>query len=130
MCAVQCAVFSSFQQLGALLQIHRKGFCNVSHIGVNLGITSAAASQLLDRMVQQELIRRSENPNDRRAKQLVLTENGIEILRKGFQASQKWLEELVNTLTTDEQKQVVTILTRLIEEAKAIINQPNSKEKI
>lgn len=119
----------SMPQLGALMQIHRMGTCNVSHIGTDLGVTSAAASQLLDRMVQQELIKRSEDPNDRRVKQHILTDKGIELLHEGFHASQKWLEDSVNTLTNEERQQTVIVLKRLIEKAKNFDGESNSEEK-
>ena len=43
----------SMSQIGALFQINR-GRSNVSDLGEGLGITSAAASQMLERLVQQE----------------------------------------------------------------------------
>ena len=59
----------SMSQIGALFQVHRRGACGGSDIGDELGVTSAAASQMIERLVQQELITRSEDPSDRRLKQ-------------------------------------------------------------
>ena len=60
----------SMSQIGALFQINH-GKSNVSELGEGLGITIAAASQMLERLVQQELILRTEDPEDRRVKKLV-----------------------------------------------------------
>jgi DNA-binding MarR family transcriptional regulator len=60
----------SISQIGALFHIFR-GASGVSDIGDDLGITSAAASQMLDHLVRLQLVLRSENQQDRRVKQLV-----------------------------------------------------------
>ncbi len=104
----------SMPQIGALIRIYRKGNCNVSVIGTDLGTSSAAASQLLHRMVQLGLIERTEDPNDRRIKQLNLSQKGLEFLNECFRASYKWFEDLVISLTNDEKRDVMTVLNRLI----------------
>ncbi|MFX1499803.1 MAG: MarR family winged helix-turn-helix transcriptional regulator [Promethearchaeota archaeon] len=104
----------SMPQIGALIRIFRKGNCNVSVIGTDLSISSAAASQLLHRMVQLGLIERSEDPNDRRIKKLNLSQKGLEFLNECFQASYKWFEDLIHKFNDDEKREIVTILNRLI----------------
>ena len=108
----------SRSQMGALLFVHRKGVCGVSDIGDDLDITSAAASQMLERLVQQGLIERTEDPNDRRAKQIALTDQGHQMLREGFRAQQNWLNDLARVLLPEEQAQVADALRLLIEHVK------------
>ena len=72
----------SMSQFGALLHIHRMGSSGVTDLGDHLGVTSAAASQMLERLVQQGLILRTEDPNDRRVKQIVLTDKGLRFFKK------------------------------------------------
>ncbi len=107
----------SMSHLGALGQIEHKGEEGVSTLGERLGISKAAASQLLDRLVQEDFISRTEDPNDRRHKQLVLTEHGRAILRDGMNARMRWLEELAATMTPEEQEQVRAALMIMIERA-------------
>ena len=104
----------SMPQIGALIRIYRKGDCNVSIVGTDLGISSAAASQLLHRMVQLGLIERSEDLNDRRIKKLNLSQKGLEFLNECFHTSYKWFEDLVFTLNDDEKRDIITVLNRLI----------------
>jgi DNA-binding MarR family transcriptional regulator len=104
----------SMSQIGALFQIDR-GRSNVSDLGQRLGITIAAASQMLERLVQQDLIRRSEDPEDRRAKQLILTDKGRRIIRESIDARQGWLEELSATLSGREKEQVAAAVRVLID---------------
>ena len=101
-------------QVGALFQIHR-GTSNVSDLGEGLGITIAAASQMLERLVQQELIRRSEDPQDRRAKKLVLTDKGCRIMQESLRARQGWLEDLVASLSASEKQQVAAAVKVMID---------------
>ena len=72
---------------------------------------------MLDRLVQQGLILRTEDPNDRRVKQIEITEKGCQILEAGIQARQSWMNELDDILSDDEQEQIITALTILIEKA-------------
>ena len=69
----------SMSQIRALFHLNRKGSSGVSDLGDHLGVTSAASSQLLERLVQQNLILRTEDPNDRRVKQIVLTVGVLEM---------------------------------------------------
>jgi DNA-binding MarR family transcriptional regulator len=104
-------------QLGAMFHIYQKGACGVSDIGNDLGVTNSAASQMIERLVQLKLITRSEDLIDRRLKQIVLTEKGRQILQASNKANQSWLENLVLTMTVDEQAQVRKALVTLIDKA-------------
>jgi len=107
----------SMSQLGALFQIHRAGSSGVTDLGDNLGVTSSAASQLLERLVLQGLILRSEDPSDRRVKQLVLTEKGLQVLQESIRARQSWLSDLAETLSDSEREAVIAALNILIDKA-------------
>jgi DNA-binding MarR family transcriptional regulator len=104
-------------QFGAMLRIYHKGACGVSDIGSDLGVTNSAASQMLERLVQLKLITRSEDPNDRRVKQIVLTEKGTRIFQESSLAFQTWMEDIAETMTSEEQEQVRRSLVILIEKA-------------
>src|SRR5450759_1206966 len=96
----------SIPQIGALMQIQHGGLRCVTEISADLGITSAAASQMLERLVQQKFIVRSEDPMDRRMKQIVLTEKGLQMLKESIRARQSWLDELASILSPAEQVQI------------------------
>ena len=107
----------SMSQLGALFYIHRRGSSGVTDLGDHLGVTSAAASQMLERLVQQELVLRSEDPSDRRVKQIVLTDKGFQVLRESIRARQSWLYDLAGTLSDSEKEAVIVALNTLIDKA-------------
>ena len=105
----------SMAQLNALFRIRQKGTCGVSDLGEEMGVTSAGASQLLERLVQQGLAMRTEDPQDRRNKRIALTDAGQKIIEESAAARQSWLTQVAELLPTDEQKQVNDALQLLIE---------------
>lgn len=118
----------SMSQLGALFHIHREGSSDVTGLGDHLGVTSAAASQMLDRLLQQELISRSEDPNDRRVKQISLTEKGFQVLHEGIRARQDWLNDLAQALSPAEKEQIRAALEILIDKATHLGEQSTASE--
>jgi DNA-binding MarR family transcriptional regulator len=110
----------SMSMIGTLFHLHQREKSGVTDLGDHLGVTSAAASQMLDRLVQQGLIQRSEDPEDRRVKQIVLTEQGCQVLEEGLRARQDWLIDLVEALSPEEKVHVTSALEILISKAEGI----------
>ena len=110
----------SMSQINALFHIHHAGGRGVTDLGEHLGISNAAVSQLLERLVQQGLILRYEDPADRRAKKLTLTDKGALTLQEGIHARQGWLHDLAKNLSVDEKKQVAAALQILIDKTKRL----------
>ncbi|HEX7540568.1 MAG TPA: MarR family transcriptional regulator [Anaerolineales bacterium] len=107
----------SFSQLSVLMRLKHGGKSGVSEIGDQMGVTSAAASQSVDRLVQLGLIERTEDPEDRRAKRLALTQKGSALIDKGIEARGKWIKGLTDALTPEQQNMIISALTLLTEAA-------------
>ena len=110
----------SMSQINALFHIHHAGGSGVTDLGEHLGISNAAVSQLLERLVQQGLILRDEDPADRRAKKLTLTDKGAQTLQEGIHARQGWLHDLAETLSAEQKGQVTAALQILIDKTKRL----------
>lgn len=110
----------SMSMIGALFHLNQQEKSGVTDLGEHLGVTSAATSQMLDRLLGQELIVRLEDPDDRRVKQIILTEKGCHVLEEGLQARQGWLIDLADRLTESEKEQVAAALELMISKAKQI----------
>ncbi|OHD74462.1 MAG: hypothetical protein A2177_12755 [Spirochaetes bacterium RBG_13_68_11] len=104
----------SVPQIGALFHINSRGTCGVSDIGDDLGVTHPAASQMLQRLVQNGLVERREDPNDRRAKQIVLTERGHRVVRGSMEARQRWFATLADVLSPHERDLATEALRTLV----------------
>ncbi len=66
----------SMAQFSLLMRLYHGGGCEVHDIGQEFGVSSAAASQLVDRLVQGGLVARTENPEDRRVRRIALSAKG------------------------------------------------------
>jgi DNA-binding MarR family transcriptional regulator len=112
----------SLPQLGILMQLHYRGNCGVSDVSERFDITNAAASQLVDKLVQSRLIQREEDPKDRRAKLLNLSDKGRELIQQGIEERYRWVGQLVGKLTEEERVKVseaMVILTVAAKEMEA-----------
>jgi DNA-binding MarR family transcriptional regulator len=108
----------SFSQINVLMRLFHGGKFGVSGIGEELGITNAAASQSIDRLVNLGLIQRTEDPQDRRAKQLALTQAGQALIEKGVEVRSQWIEGLTGAFTPAQQDMIIAALTLLTEAAR------------
>ncbi|MFH1632768.1 MAG: MarR family transcriptional regulator [Chloroflexota bacterium] len=117
----------SMSQFGTLFHLHRMGHSGVTDLADHLDVTSAAVSQMLERLVQQELILRSEDPHDRRVKHIVLTDQGRQVLEEGILARQGWLGDLADSLSASEKEQIMAALQILIDKANYLY-QPGNPE--
>ena len=112
----------SMPQFSILMQLYHKGACGMSRISEGYDITPAAASQLVDKLVQSGLIQRVEDPSDRRAKLLSLTDKGREFVQQGIEERYRWVDELGDKLTADERVQIseaLEIMTRVAQDIEA-----------
>jgi DNA-binding MarR family transcriptional regulator len=91
--------------------------CGVSEIGRELGISTAAASQMIERMVQQGLLERSECAGDRRIRQVSLTVKGRGLVQQAIEARHHWLTQLPAHLTREQQAAIAAGLACLTEAA-------------
>lgn len=103
----------SMPQVSALYRLYYQGQCGVTDIAGHLDVSSAAASQMIERLVQQGLLERNEDPNDRRAKQIVLSPAGRELMEESIEARVRWMTELTTVLSPEEQDTIVAALNSL-----------------
>jgi DNA-binding MarR family transcriptional regulator len=109
----------SFSQINILMRLLHGGSTGVSEIGEQLGVTNAAASQAVDRMVKDGMIARTEDPQDRRAKKLALTPKGRALIEQGIEIRSQLVEGLTEDLTPEQQSMIISALTLLTAAARA-----------
>ena len=103
----------SMPQVSLLYRLYYRGQCGVTDIADHLAVTSPAASQMVERLVQQGLLERNEDPSDRRAKQVALSPAGRELMKESIEARVRWMAELTTVLSRDEQATIVAALDAL-----------------
>jgi DNA-binding MarR family transcriptional regulator len=112
----------SMPQFSVMMQLHYRGACGMSEISERFEISAAAASQLVDKLVHHGYIKREEDPNDRRAKVLNLTDKGRDLIQQGIEERYRWVDELAEKLTAEERVQIgdaLDIMTRVAQDLEA-----------
>ncbi len=110
----------SMSQFNAMMRLDHCASCGVSDIAEHLGITSAAVSQLLEKLVQQGYIVRTEGLHDRRLKAIALTDSGRQLLADTIREREKWVADLNDRLTPAEREQITAALNILIEKTNSL----------
>jgi DNA-binding MarR family transcriptional regulator len=110
----------SMPQLSLLMRLYYGGGCGVHEIGKGFGVSSAAASQMVDRLVQAGLVARVESPEDRRVRHVELSAKGRELIDRGIRERYRWVDDLVDELPADQRASVLSFLPSLIEAEKRL----------
>ena len=116
----------SMPQIHALMYIFHAGRCPVSDLSMLGESSSAAASQLADRLVRQGLVERTEDPADRRTRMLSLSAQGRELIAASLPSS-RFLEEIMTSLTLPQRK-LVSEAFHILAQAADQIHPSNPKE--
>jgi DNA-binding MarR family transcriptional regulator len=108
----------SMPQFFLLMHLHRHQQCGISDLSEHMDVTTAATSQLVDRLVHAGLLVRVENPSDRRAKQVSLSPAGEAFIEKAIAERSRWVDELAEALNDEERMKIAEafrILTEKVE---------------
>jgi DNA-binding MarR family transcriptional regulator len=112
----------TWQQFGVLMRLYHHSGCGVSEIGKHMGITNAAASQLIDGLVEKGLLERIENPTDRRAKHISLSPQGHTFIEDGMKERYHWLDalsdKLSEALSPEQQQLILSAISTLTDTAR------------
>jgi DNA-binding MarR family transcriptional regulator len=114
----------SLPQVNVLMHLYYQGPSDVTNICEMMQVTPAGASQMIERMVQQGVVLRSETPGDRRVRMVHLTEPGREVVLQVISARQAWIEQLIATFSAEERQQISQAIQRLNEQASRLEIHP------
>ena len=123
----------SFTHLNSLFYIHRAGCTNIHCLAEHLGVTKAAVSQMVDRLVESGLISSEEDPIDRRSKLICLSETGEKLVQKAVLTRRKWVPDLVVSLTdtqVEEACQIFEIVNEKLKQIQEGLNPETSRNHL
>jgi len=83
----------------------------INELAKHLGVSMPAASQLVDRIVEQGWLRREECPHDRRSRLISLTESGSELVAEAKRERHAWIRELLSGFKEWEKQRILPALT-------------------
>ncbi len=114
----------SMPQIYTLMYLYHEGDARISDIGQLMEVGKAAASQLVDRMVQQGLVERVEDDHDRRVKKISLLPKSLVYLEKGVEAQHRQMEQVLALLTPRQLAAVQTGFMYLMEAMNSLEPRP------
>ena len=109
-------------QLRILTLLQQEGSAAVGQIAAYLGVTLPSVTATVDRLVQQELVSREDDPNDRRRVINRLTPNGATLLERLQEGRRARLVSALGKLTPAELESLASALTPFERALKATTN--------
>lgn len=105
----------SMPQMATLFLLRAQGPHSVSAIAAHLGLSLAATSHLVERLVQQDLVTRQEDPDDRRQKRVTLAAGGIALVQEADRRSAEVLEPSLATLPSELQRRLAHVIDEVVQ---------------
>ena len=103
----------TMQQLKTLMilsfQDNLSGHELAGHLGAKLGTVTG----IVDRLVQRDLVRRREDPHDRRVRRITLTRNGSQLMDELADSGSGRLRLLLDELDDDTLRDFARVLAKL-----------------
>jgi DNA-binding MarR family transcriptional regulator len=121
------AVELTMPQLKVLFRLNTQGPSKVGALARALRVTLPTMTGILDRLVEQGLIRRDEDPADRRLVISRLTPDGQELVNQLQAAGRSRLARVYETLSPDVLATHVSALEQVLLAAEAISNQEHAE---
>ncbi|MBD2434697.1 MULTISPECIES: MarR family winged helix-turn-helix transcriptional regulator [Fischerella] len=103
----------SIPQLRSLAFLKRNPGASLSEVAEHLGVTCATASTTIERLVQRNLVQRTDHPQERRRVVLNLTEEGKQLLEESQQKTRAHIADILDGLTPEQVSQIEEGLTLL-----------------
>jgi len=92
----------TFSQLRVLFLLREEGQLTMSRLAETLGVTSATASGIVDRIERRGLVERVHRADDRRVVECVLTDEGLRLVREMAGARLDAFRQMLAVLTPEE----------------------------
>ncbi len=105
----------NFRQLLSLQLIEREQIVSVKQLSESLGITSSAATQMVDVLVKKGYLSREESARDRRLMDVMLTSEGRDLLRVIQQDIRGKQKHLFEQFSDDEIVQFIQLIRKTVE---------------
>jgi MarR family transcriptional regulator, organic hydroperoxide resistance regulator len=115
-------------QLKSLFLIHIKGSINVRHLAQHLDVTSGNVTSIVDRLVGQGLVTRSENPEDRRIVLLELTDKGRETINKIHETGMSHMKRILGRMNDEDLSALIRGVSAFIDAARGDQEDSTAKE--
>lgn len=110
-------------QLGTLLLLEDGEARTVGALSEQIGRSLSATSRLVEQLVKRELLRREEDPVDRRARRVTIGARGRKLLQTMVRRRAEAEMRLIDTLAPEDQRTVLRGLELLADAARRKVDE-------
>jgi MarR family transcriptional regulator, 2-MHQ and catechol-resistance regulon repressor len=100
-------------EFSVLEVLFQKGMQTIHQINQSILISSGSMTYVIDKLEQRGLLRRNDCPNDRRAIDITLTQDGIHLMKEIMPEHEKIVEDLFDSLNEEEREHLSSLLKKL-----------------
>ena len=131
--AIMAETGLTLPQVLTLFRLHDHSPQCVSSIAAVLYLSQPATSQLLDRLVHERLVDRTEDPGDRRRKRLAITPRGARLVTRLADAKSRGLDHAANSLSPQVRERLASVLQEALHQldrgSEGVADPQNRKER-
>ena len=113
-------------QYAALATVQGTPELDQRRLAARIGFDTSTIGSVIDRLEARGLVRRTPNPNDRRARLLTLTLEGQQVLAEVTPAMLRAQQRMLAPLSAAERKQFMALLGTLVESNNALSRAPSA----
>ncbi|HMA62809.1 MAG TPA: MarR family transcriptional regulator [bacterium] len=102
---------------------------NMSYLHKKMFMANSTLTIIVDKLVEEKLVKRYRNPDDRRVVLLELTESGDELLCKLLAIRQDFLQKALQDLKPGKQKLLIDLLGSILSNLQSGLKKGNSLDE-
>ncbi|MDB4939662.1 MAG: DNA-binding transcriptional regulator, MarR family [Candidatus Doudnabacteria bacterium] len=106
------------QQVEILYALGDRRILTVKEIAATMGVTSSAATQMVEGLQKIGILQRQTDPDDRRMVKVSLTVKGLKKFEEFKQAHAKHMEFILKALSNDERELLISLPDKMIKQLK------------
>lgn len=105
----------SITEFSVLEVLYLKGKQTIQQVGNSILISSGSMTYVIDKLEQKGLLNRNDCPEDRRVIHVILTNNGMDLMKKFMPKHRELIDYMFGTLNHDEEQAMVELLKKVRE---------------
>jgi DNA-binding MarR family transcriptional regulator len=117
-------------QLKALILVTKHEPATSSQIASSLGVGLSTITGIVDRLAEQELVTRREDPRDRRITRVLPTPRGRALVDELLQYRNEVITAILSRLEPNQLETVETAFQYLVDAAAALASESNQREAV
>jgi DNA-binding MarR family transcriptional regulator len=110
---IMIAQGASFARARLLIYVAQKGPTRSIDLATNFGYAPRTVTEAVDGLERDGLVRRDPDPDDRRAKRISLTDEGMAAAKSAEESRLGYVESVFSALTAEEREVMIRLVDKL-----------------